>query len=432
MNQIKDAFTDMWSNMVLFLPSIIQALLLFLVAWIVAVVVKKLVLKLLMKINLDKKLAKGKKPSDPEYGKERVRNIAQILYFLVFLLFLPSILDALSMESVSAPISNMMNNLLGFIPHLIGAGIIVFIGYFIAKVVRDLTYMFLQTVNIDKWYNKIIADKETKSLDQTKKNTLADILSKVVFGLVLIPVATLALETLNIKTLTEPIVMVLNKVMEMIPNVLVAVLLVVLGYYIANFVSKLLEDLLSRMGINKVFGFLENNVSQDMPRFNLSKIIGSIVKVLIILFITVESLSILKLNVLNTIGYSIIGYLPLIVSGLIIIGIGLLAGYFVESIINKYTKSPFTAAIAKYIIIIFSVFMTLEQIKFASTIVNIAFLLVLGGLSVAFAIAFGVGGRDFASRQLKKFEDKVEKENKKPVPENNPIDKMNKSVKKDS
>ena len=56
----------------------------------------------------------------------------------------------------------------------------------------------------------------------------------------------------------------------------------------------------------------------------------------------------------NVIGTAIIGYVPLLLSGMIIIGVG--------------------------------IFMTLGQIKFASTIVNIAFLLVLGGLSVAFGI----------------------------------------------
>lgn len=429
MNQFTNAFTDMWTSMIMFLPSIVKALVLFLIAWLVAVAIKKLVQKALLKMNVDEKLARGKRPSDPEYGKEKVKNLAQVAYFLVFLLFLPSILDALAMDSVSAPISNMMNNLLAFIPRLIGAAIIGFIGYFIAKIIRDLTYMFLQTVNIDKWYNKITTKAGSGTIDQSKKNTLADVLSKVVFGLVLIPVVTLALETLNIRTLTEPIVIVLNKVMEMIPNVLVAIVLVVAGYYIASFVSKLLEELLSRMGINRVFGFMNDSVKKDALTIDISKIIATIVKVLIILFITVESLGILKLDVLNTIGYGIIGYLPLVISGILIIGIGLLAGYFVESLINKYTKSPYTAAIAKYIIIVFSVFMTLEQIKFASTIVNIAFLLVLGGLSVAFAVAFGVGGRDFAARQLAKFEAKVEKENKKPVPEGNMFDKMKETEK---
>lgn len=410
MNELRNAF----NSMLLYLPSILKALVLFVIAWIVAVVIKNLLQKLLLKMGVQDHLSKGRKPADPDYGKERVKNIAQIAYFLVFLLFLPSILDALDMTSVSRPISNMMQNLLAFIPRLIGAGIVLFIGYFIAKIIRDLTFTFLQTINVDKWYNKLSPGLVKGEVSAEQKFTLADVLSKVVFGIVLIPVITMALETLNIRTLTEPILLVLNKVMAMIPNIFVAIILVVLGYYIANFISQILEQLLSRMGIEKVYTWMEENTEGNIPKFNLSKIIGNIVKVLIILFMTVEALRILKLDVLNTIGYGIISYIPLVISGIIIIGVGVIGGYFVEGLINKYMNSPFTASIAKFIIIIFAIFMTLEQIQFASTIVNIAFLLVLGGLSVAFALSFGLGGRDFANRQLEKFEKKVEEENKKP------------------
>ena len=126
------------------------------------------------------------------------------------------------------------------------------------------------------------------------------------------------------------------------------------------------------------------------------------------LFITVEALNVLKLEVLNNIGTAIILYIPLLVSGLLIIILGTLAGYFVESIIVKHVNSPISGKIAKYIIIVFAIFMTLEQIKFASTIVNTAFLLILGSLAVAFAVAFGIGGRDFARRQLDKLDRSID------------------------
>lgn len=403
------------NNILSYIPNILKALILLLIAWGIAVLAKKLVEKLLLKTNMDTHLSKGTQPLDIQNGKEKVSSIAKIVYFLVFILFLPSILDALDMNSVSQPISNMMNNLLGFIPNLIGAGIILFIGYFIAKILRDLTKTLLRTANIDKYYSKIMPAVGEK-VDGINQFTIAEVLSKVVFGLVLIPVITVALETLKIETLTQPIVMILNKVLLMIPNIFVAIILIVLGYYIAKFVGQLLESLLYTMGIEKIYSWADMKTDTDIPRFNISKIIGNIVKFLIMLFVTVEALRVLKLDVLNTIGYAIIGYVPLILSGILIIGAGIFAGYFVEGLIRKYANSPFAALAAKYIIIIFAIFMTLEQIKFASTIVNIAFLLILGGLSVAFALSFGLGGREFAKRQLEKIEEKIKKEeNKAPI-----------------
>ena len=426
MKEVGDMFTRLWSDILIFVPHLLKAVLLLVVAWVVAVLVRKLVEKLLLQFKVDQHLAKGQTPPNPVYGKERVKDIGTIAYFVVFLFFLPSIFDFLGLTAISIPITNMFNGILAFVPNLLGAAIIVVIGFFVAKLLRDLTYTFLRTVNVDRWFNKVKPQArneklELDAIDLEEKDTLANVLSKVVFGLVLIPVITSALDVLNINSLTEPILVVLNQVMAMLPNVLVAVALVVIGYYIARFVAKLLEDLLRGMGINNVFSMVSDN---RKIRFDLAAAIAGLVQVLIVLFITVEALSILKLQVLNTIGSALIAYIPLVLSGLLIIGAGVVGGYFVEGLINKYAKSPYSAAIAKYIIIVFAIFMTLEQIKFASTIVNIAFLLVLGGLSVAFALAFGLGGRDFADRQLKKFEDKVERENQKPVPTNNPLDKM--------
>lgn len=418
-------FQVVGNNILSFIPNILKALILLLIAWGVAVLAKKIVEKLLLKTNMDTHLSKGTQPPDIKTGKDRVQSISKIVYFLVFILFLPSILDALDMNSVSMPISNMMNNLLGFIPNLIGAGIILFIGYFIAKILRDLTKTLLRTANIDKYYQKIMPDVgEKQELDAENQYTIADVLSKVVFGIVLIPVITVALETLKIESLTQPIVLILNQVLMMIPNIFVAIILIVLGFYIAKFVGQILESLLYSMGIENIYNWADEKTDTDIPRFNISKTIGNVVKFLIMLFITVEALRVLKLDVLNTIGYAIIGYIPLILSGLLIIGAGVFGGYFVEGMIKKYANSPFSAMIAKYIIIVFAIFMTLEQIKFASTIVNIAFLLILGGLSVAFALSFGLGGREFAKRQLEKIEAKVEKEDGKAKinkDDNNPI-----------
>lgn len=418
-------FQVVGNNILSFIPNILKALILLLIAWGVAVLAKKIVEKLLLKTNMDTHLSKGTQPPDIKTGKDRVQSISKIVYFLVFILFLPSILDALDMNSVSMPISNMMNNLLGFIPNLIGAGIILFIGYFIAKILRDLTKTLLRTANIDKYYQKIMPDVgEKQELEVENQYTIADVLSKVVFGIVLIPVITVALETLKIESLTQPIVLILNQVLMMIPNIFVAIILIVLGFYIAKFVGQILESLLYSMGIENIYNWADEKTDTDIPRFNISKTIGNVVKFLIMLFITVEALRVLKLDVLNTIGYAVIGYIPLILSGLLIIGAGVFGGYFVEGMIKKYANSPFSAMIAKYIIIVFAIFMTLEQIKFASTIVNIAFLLILGGLSVAFALSFGLGGREFAKRQLEKIEAKVEKEDGKAKinkDDNNPI-----------
>ena len=62
---------------------------------------------------------------------------------------------------------------------------------------------------------------------------------------------------------------------------------------------------------------------------------------------------------------------------------------------------------------VFAVFMALNQLGIATDIVNQAFVLIVGAVAVAFAIAFGLGGRDFASKQLDKLDKTVDTESEK-------------------
>lgn len=140
---------------------------------------------------------------------------------------------------------------------------------------------------------------------------------------------------------------------------------------------------------------------------------GWIVTTLIGLFFLVEALSVLNLEILNTIGGAIIAYLPLVLSASIILALGFVGGNIISSVIVKSTGNRFFGEIVKYLLIIVAVFMTLDQLNFAQSIVNAAFLLILGAVAVAFAISFGIGGRSFAEKQLSKFEQKVRSEDNK-------------------
>src|SRR5699024_7704177 len=133
---------------------------------------------------------------------------------------------------------------------------------------------------------------------------------------------------------------------------------------------------------------------------------------LIVLFFVVLALIVLNLEVFITIGTAIIAYIPLVISALIILALGFIGGNLLSTVITKSTGNAFVGEIAKYLIIIVAVFMTLDQLNFAQSIVNLAFLFILGAVAIAFAIRFGIGGRTYAEKQHHKFEDKVKKEDR--------------------
>lgn len=416
MNQFTGAFRDMGTTIVNFIPNVIGAILLLLVAWLVATIVRAIFTKGLKKAGAPRAMVKGHMAKTQEDADSKLDSIGKIFYYLVFILFLPSVFDQLNMRAVAAPISNMMDKLLAFLPNLLMAAIILILGYFVAKFVKNLVATILTTINIDKWFNKLTNKTGTpEKMSPSNKNTLANVLANVVFVLVLIPIVTVALETLNIDSISRPITAMLNQVMNMIPNIFVAIILILVGIAIGKFVGDLLSSLLKGTGLDNLSRSLNSGSRPNMPTFDIAAIIGKVVQILIIVFFTVEALNVLQLDVLNNIGTSIISYLPNVLSALIILGLGIVGANLLGNYVQRASGNRMYGAIVKYAIIIMAIFMTLDQLNFATNIVNLAFLFIIAGLAVAFAIAFGIGGRDFAKRQLDKFEAKAQEEDKKPT-----------------
>ncbi len=131
------------------------------------------------------------------------------------------------------------------------------------------------------------------------------------------------------------------------------------------------------------------------------------------IFFVVEALNIIELEVLTNIGSKIIGYLPYAVSATIILGIAILVGNFVENSINsKFEDSKITALIVKVVVLTIGVFITLYQLGIAKSLVNSAFIIILSALAIAFAVSFGIGGREFASHMLEKLEKRIDNKKK--------------------
>lgn len=421
-NDITMAFRDMWYTVINFLPNLLGAILLLLVAWVIAVIVRAIFQKGLKKVGADRAMVKGHMAKTQEDADSKLKSIGKVFFYLVFLLFLPSVFEQLNMQAVARPVSNMMDKFLAFLPNLLSAAVILILGYFVAKFVKNLAAAFLSTLNIDRWFNKLTNKTGTpQKMDASDKNTLANVLANVAFVLVLIPIVTIALETLQIESISQPITSMLNQVLNMIPNIFVAIILITVGVMLAKFIGDLLTSLLKGTGIDNFSKYLNTDQRSKMPKVDLANIIGTTVKVLIIIFFTVEALNVLQLDVLNNIGSAVIGYLPLVLSALIILGLGIAGANLLANYIYKSSGNRLTAGIVKYAIIILAVFMTLDQLNFASSIVNLAFLFIIAGLAVAFAISAGIGGRDVMKRQLEKLEAKAEKEEKKPNPPNDSV-----------
>ena len=130
-----------------FLPQILAAAVLAAIAWAVGSVLRVVVANLLGAFQIDEKL--GDKAGEEMKKVSLASTLADAVYYLVWLLFLPQIIDALQMEGLS-PVKEMVGQILGFLPSLFGALIIFFLFYVVARVVQRLATSILAGIGFDR------------------------------------------------------------------------------------------------------------------------------------------------------------------------------------------------------------------------------------------------------------------------------------------
>lgn len=390
------------------LPGIFGALLLLIVALILAWIAKKGIMTVLDKMNFDQQLQRWGLAKSSDESNIYIKTIASIVYFVIIVLFLPSILSGLNVGGVLNPIVNLFSTFLAFVPNFLIALIIIILGGYFCNFIKRLIKNLFMGLNVDKWYQKVT--KQTRNHVDVDDHNIAEVLATIVYVIIYIPIITVALETLGIKTISAPIIAVLNQILGAIPNIFAALVLLIVGGFIGKLIGDVVQGLLSTSGVDKYSKFLNINGESKQK---ISGIIGKIIQALLSLFFLVEAISILKLEVLNNIGTGIISYLPALISGLIVLGIGLIGGNIFANFIEAVSGSKLFGELVRYIILAIAIFMTLDQLKIAQTIVNTSFIMIMGSLAGAFILAFGIGGKDFAKMKLEEMNETMTKESEK-------------------
>lgn len=388
------------------LPDILLGILFLIIAILAGYLVKSLIVKGAKALKLDQKFGESSKEANsiPEL-------LGKLGFILTVLFFLPGIFDRFGLNNISTPLTGMVATFLGYIPRLIGAALLLFLGFVIAKIVQQLTKGFLERVNVDRLKEKMgLTDPQADGADSRNTLPLADLGGKVLYVIVLIPFIIAALEVLSIDAITDPAVTMLTSITSIIPQILAAGILIFIGIFIAKLVGDLVENIIDGFGISdKVADVMDEPKSTG---FDLGNIVGIVVKALIILFFTVQAFDLIGLSIFQSIGGAIIAYLPMMLSALLI----LIGGYILGSIAKRFIvkmvpEARFAAIVVKSVIVAIAGLMALSHLGIGALFVETLFIAIIVSAAVAFAIAFGIGGRDFAKNTLQKLEKSME-ENK--------------------
>jgi len=406
LNMIANPLADLISTFLSFIPVVLKAALILAFAFVLGIIAQWLVVTVGKKVNIQKLFVKLRVADTVDKAEAYLTTAGKVIFYLIILLFIPGVLDALSIYGVAEPFSGVLSAVLAFIPKLIAALLIFAIGWFLAKFIKNIVMNLLHAVGSEKLVKRLHVEKLFEG------TSLAAFVGNVLFVLIMIPITISALEKLELTGITEPAIGMLYQVMEMIPNILIAAAIILIGIWAGKFLGRLVGNFLSRLGFDNITANMQiGDKNVENNKMTPSKLVGYVVQVLIVFFLTVQALYIIKLDFLVGIASGITAYLPNVLAAVVLLGVALIIANIVEKVLINLLQGPairILAGFAKYTIMALAVFMALTQLGIATSIVASAFTLILGALALAFGLAFGLGGKDFAKKYLDKFDRTIE------------------------
>ena len=369
-----------------FAPKIVAGGVLALVAWLLATVARTVVSKALQATNLDDKLSSGAGMSPMS------DNLGTVLFWLIILLFLPGILGTLELDGILAPVQGMVNEMMGMLPNVFGALIIGGVGWFVAKLVRDLVSNLLAAGG---------ADGVGERVGLRGTMSLSNLVGLITYILIFVPALIAALQALNIEVITVPATQMLNSMMSAIPNIFAAAIILAVAFFVSRLISHLISNLLGGIGFDQLpakIGIGQMFEGGVTP----SQLIGKAIVFFILLFATVEAANRLGFAQVSELVAMFIQFGGQVLLGSAIIGVGFWLSNFAGEAIRRIegSASGVLSGIARFAILGLVLAMGLRAMGLADDIVNMAFGLTLGAIAVAVAISFGLGGREAAGKQM--------------------------------
>lgn len=392
-------------------PRVLGAALILLAAYIVARMLRYLIITGLSKTRIDERVSEQLVEGREEEAPVPVsKTLADTVYWLVFLLFLPAALGALELQGLFEPVVGMFETFLGFVPNLVSGALILFVGWIVARLVQRILTNLSSAAGVDRLSEKVGIQKALG------KQQLSNLIGVVAHVLIILPVAIAALDALQIESITRPASQMLGMLLNALPAIFGAGLVVVVSYFIGRAVAELVTNLLSSAGFDNILvklGVTEEGA--DTERRPPSNIGGDIVMIAIMLFAFIEAASLLGFTNLASLTMEIMEIGGHILLGLAIIALGLYLGRAAANVIDRsqIKRSELLAMLARVAILILATAMGLRQMGLANEIIVTAFSLTLGALAVAFALAFGLGGREEAAEQVREWRRKLSERNQK-------------------
>jgi len=328
------------------------------------------------------------------------KSLSKAVFWVLWLIF---ILMGLSQFPVLSNqlgfLNGMMENIFSYLPQFAIGGFVLAVGVLLSKVVKEALTSTLEAAQVDNLVSRFGITGDDDGVPSTSLSKSSGILAAAI---VTITAAATAIGIWDIPGVSGPVSELLNTILSYIPRIIGAAIILGIFVFIGRFVSNLAKSTLPALGVDnslQTVASLDGDASNVVP----SQIIANVSFIGIVLMGLTAAMKALGIPELTNVFNTLLEVGGRVVLGAVIIGAGLFIANFVSKIVAQ-TAGDLAGKIIKYATIVIVTFMGLETMQLGEGIVDTAFSYGVGAAAVAAgvggAIAFGLGGREWASKKL--------------------------------
>ncbi|MCC6316424.1 MAG: mechanosensitive ion channel [Gemmatimonadaceae bacterium] len=196
---------------------------------------------------------------------------------------------------------------------------------------------------------------------------------------------------------------------DIVPALLGALIILFAGYLLAKLVEKGVERLLRKLRLNNLLerGGVMEAVERTGSHFNPTRVVGKLLFWFVMFAVIMLAANALGMESLAEVFAELVGYIPSLMSAIVILIVGIVLGRFTGGLImasaGAVQGGPTLARVGRWGVVVLAVFMALQELGIATDIVTTAFAILFGAIALAMALAFGLGNRELAGEVTREW-----------------------------
>ncbi len=307
------------------LPTIAGAIFSLLVGWLVAMIASWIVGTVLSKTDIDNKILRKVTGSNTLGGWSAEKLAATVTFWIIFLFGVIAFLNALSLTAASAPLQQMLTQILGFLPRLLVAGLLALVAWLVATFVKSLILKTSQSFGIDRK----LQVGEGGSSGMLPSKTIADLSFWAILFFFLLPV----LDTLGLGSSLAPVQNLSADVLGAVPKIIKAVIIGVVSWFVAKIVRDIVTNIAAAAGSERLAAQL--GLNRSMPNQTLAGIAGTLVFVTILVPGIISALQALDIEAISGPAILMLNQITLMLPRILTAGALIALSYFIGRFLSE-------------------------------------------------------------------------------------------------